>query len=81
MTIFETILAIIFIAFTLILAVLSLSALQLIKELKKSLAEVNKILEKPENIHPAPLKKFEDVIAFRPPASEHQTPRLFRHSK
>lgn len=81
MTIFEIILAVIFISLTILIVLLSFSALQLIKELKNSLAKLNKLLDKPDAIHPAPLKKFEDTIAFRPPLPERQTPRLFRHSK
>jgi len=84
MSIFEIILAIVFISLSVLMALVTMSALQLIKELKKSLNILNRNLEKPDSVPslpPEPLKKFEDLLAFRSPVKPNTPPHLFRHRK
>lgn len=74
---FEIILALIFTVLTILLGLLSLSALQLIKELKISLRKINKTLDQPETINPSSLQRLADTLDFSSPNSKSRSPRLF----
>jgi len=84
MSILEILLAVIFTTLSFFLALLSITTLQLIKELKNSLSKINRLLDKPENITPLPvnpLKKLEESLSYSHPVKSSSPPRLFHRQK
>lgn len=77
---FEIIIFVIFITVTIFIIILSISTLQLIKELKTSLKKINRLLDHPQNLPHELLKKFEETLTTSQTKS-NSSPHFFHRQK
>lgn len=77
MSAFEIILALIITFFSILLGIISISALQLIKELKTSIRKLNHLLDHPETVGSHHLQNLADTLDFPRSTGPSGSRRLF----